>query len=67
MSFADLAPRKRQEGSDGDIRYVVVRLRQGMPWEKAILGAWPPIELDWFEEHKKYIIAQVNTDRWRKL
>lgn len=66
MDVQDLAPQKRFEGSDADIKYVVQRLRQGMPWEKAKLGVWPPLDERWLDEHQKYIVAQVNTDRWRR-
>ena len=66
MDFKDWATPKRSEGSDNDIRYVVLRLREGMPWEKAKLGCFPPLDDGWLEENKKYIIDQVHTDRWRR-
>lgn len=67
MELKDFAPQVREEGSDNDIRYVVIRLRNGMPWEKAVLGCFPPLNPYWLEHHKKYIIAQVATDRWRRM
>jgi len=66
MELKNFAAPVRTEGSDNDIRYVVLRLRQGMPWEKAVLGAFPPIDPYWFEHNRKYIVEQVATDRWRR-
>lgn len=58
-------PPPRPEGNEHDFAFLVRKVRDGVPYERAIMLVWPPVSVDWCLQNEDRVKFTAKTEKYR--